>query len=137
MGAFELNMPDDILNQYNFTEEELKDIVADVSPILQREMQQSIQNVISEPGDSRLVGSVRATRPKSAKTDAVMAWVGPSGSDHGVRNIEKAIYLNYGTHNAAGGIRQPARPWLTKAINNAQGAVEKGIRDAIERKLNK
>lgn len=136
MGAFNVNMPDDFLDRYNFKEEELVDAVASASPILKESMKKTIQKVLGHSGDSNLVNSVKVSKPKRTKTDAIVSWVGPSGIDKKgrkkpIRNIEKAVYLNYGT------VKQPARPWLAKSINNSESLIQQKLQEKLEERLNR
>lgn len=129
MASFDVNMPDDFLEKYNFTEEEIVETVSELSPILEDSMKRNLRSVISHTGDSSLVDSVKISKPKKTKTDAILSWVGPAGKDKsGTRNVEKAIYLNYGTRH------QPARPWLAKAINDAEELIQDRIQEKLEKR---
>lgn len=136
MAGFNVSMPDDLLEKYNFKEEELVEAVAEASPILEESMKRTIQSVLGHSGDSNLVNSVKVSRPKRTKTDAIVSWVGPSGIDKKgrkkpIRNIEKAVYLNYGT------VKQPARPWLAKSINDSESLIQQKLQDKLEERLNR
>lgn len=136
MGAFNVNMPDDFLDRYNFKEEELVDAVASASPILEDSMKKSIQSVLGHSGDSAMINSVKRNKPVKTRTDAIESWVGPSGIDSKgrkkpIRNIEKAVYLNYGT------VKQPARPWLAKSINDSESLIQQKLQDKLEERLNR
>lgn len=136
MAGFNVSMPDDLLDKYNFKEEELVEAVAEASPILKESMKKTIQKVLGHSGDSNLVNSVKVSKPKRTKTDAIVSWVGPSGIDKKgrkkpIRNIEKAVYLNYGT------VKQPARPWLAKSINNSESLIQQKLQEKLEERLNR
>lgn len=131
MAGFNVSMPDDMLEKYNFKEDELVNAVTEASPILEDAMKRTIQSVIGHGGDSVLVNSIKVSRPKRTKTDAIISWVGPSGTDKkgrkkSIRNIEKAIYLNYGT------VKQPARPWLAKSINESESLIQNKLQETLE-----
>ena len=86
--------------------------------------------MVQHSGDSELVDSILATPAKKAKNGAIIAFTGPKGNSKNyyyrngkkdrkipVSNVLKAIWLNYGR------VGQPARPFLTKAVNNAHQKV--------------
>ena len=99
-------------------------------PILEDSIRKSIKNAESGKGTGELVKSIKVTKPKKTATDAYIANVGPSGksSNHyydsathkrayPVSNALKAIWLNYGNAH------QPARPWLTPAVNSCKDKI--------------
>lgn len=95
------------------------------APILVDSTKSALQSVIKHPGDSELVNSIKARKPKITKTDACILNVVPTGvsknmhhwwrtgvTKYPVTNVLKAIWLQYGVSG-----RMPAKPWLFKAKN--------------------
>ena len=112
-----------------------EEVLTDCAPVLQDSMKKSLSATVQHEGESELVSSITPGKPKATKTDAWIVNVTPKGNSghmytaHGkggkptkrkypVSNALKAIWLEYGV---AG--RQPARPWLAKAINDAREEV--------------
>ena len=94
-----------------------------------------------------MVNSVQAQKPKKCKNGAWIVHIGPTGNSkshyyakngkgirtkrkYPVSNILKAIWKEYGI---AG--KQAARPWLTKAKNDAEKAVESKMQEVYNRKV--
>lgn len=60
----------------------------------------------------------------------VFAVARPTGrDDRGVRNGEKAAYLEYGTPNMA------ARPWRSKAVSNSEAKAKEIIENVVTKEL--
>lgn len=127
MARLEIDFPDDFMSDIlNVNTEELcKEMVNSAVPVVEESLKKEIKKVISHQGDSELVQSVKASRAKMTKTGAVISFVSPRGNSKNyyyrsarkgrkvpVSNVLKAIWLNYGRQG------QPAKPFLTKAINN-------------------
>ncbi len=109
-------------------------MLEEVAPLLEESTKTAIRSVIGHPGDSDLVNSVKASKPKLTKTDACIVNVTPRGSSknsyyggdgkggkssrkYPVSNGLKAVWLEYGV---AG--RQPAKPWREQAVRGCEGA---------------
>ena len=111
----------------------------EAAPILEDSLKASVSQVIEHEGESELVKSIKANKPKKSKNGAWIVNVAPrgysvhkvyhqgAGRTYKVSNALKAIWKEYGV---AG--RQPPRPFLTKAKNDAKDAVY----DAIQKKFN-
>lgn len=113
--------------------------LAEAVPVLEKSMKSAIQASIGHSGDSELVRSIKANKPKKSRNGAWIVNVTPKGYSkvkvyhakkgkrtYPVSNALKAIWKEYGI---AG--RQPAHPFLAKATNDAQDAVL----DIIQRKF--
>ena len=107
-----------------------KQMIDSAAPIMEESMKKEMRSVIQHSGDSELVDSVKTSKAKKAKNGAIIAFTGPKGNSKNyyyrngkkerriqVSNVLKAIWLNYGR------VGQPARPFLTKAVNNAHQKV--------------
>ncbi len=105
-----------------------EDALNAAAPVLERSMKAAIQSTIGHPGDSELVRSIKANRAKKSKNGAWIVNVAPKGYSkvkvyrakkskrtYPVSNALKAIWREYGI---AG--KQPAHPFLAKAVNDAE-----------------
>lgn len=105
-----------------------EDALNAAAPVLERSMKAAIQNTIGHSGDSELVRSIKANRAKKSKNGAWIVNVAPKGYSkvkvyrakkskrtYPVSNALKAIWREYGI---AG--KQPAHPFLAKAVNDAE-----------------
>lgn len=145
MAKFNLNMPDDLLKGATaaVSPENMQRAIDSATPILEKSMQKEVQGAVRHSGGSDLVKSIRANKAKKAKNGAYIATVYPHGKSKAPRypngsrkdrippvsNAMKAAILNYGKKG------QPARPWLTKAVNNVRTQVEEQLEKAFEEKL--
>ena len=104
-------------------------IDATSAPVLEKTVEASLDTVtIKGYSTGTMAGSIKATKPKRTRTDAYIVVVRPTGKDkHGVRNMDKAAYLEYGTS------KQAATPWLQHATNDAETAVLKKCQDIYNR----
>ncbi len=130
----------DLDNLFNVDFDELaEEALAEAVPVLERSMKAAVQSSIEHSGDSELVQSIKANKPQKSRNGAWIVNVTPKGYSkvkvyhakkgertYPVSNALKAIWKEYGI---AG--RQPARPFLAKATNDAQDAVL----DIIQRKF--
>jgi len=111
----------------------------EAAPILENSVKNAVGASIQHEGDSELVKSMKANRPKRAKNGAYIVNVTPKGYSkiksykakkgkrkYPVSNALKAIWKEYGI---AG--RQPPSPFLAKATNDAKN----DVLNAIQRKF--
>ena len=132
MAQMEIDFPEDMLNGLLDVDAEdlCKQMIDSAAPIMEESMKKEMRSVIQHSGDSELVDSVKTSKAKKAKNGAIIAFTGPKGNSKNyyyrngkkdrriqVSNVLKAIWLNYGS------VGQPARPFLTKAVNNAHQKV--------------
>ena len=132
MAQMEIDFPEDMLNGLLDVDAEdlCKQMIDSAAPIMEESMKKEMRSVIQHSGDSELVDSVKTSKAKRAKNGAIIAFTGPKGNSKNyyyrngkkdrriqVSNVLKAIWLNYGR------VGQPARPFLTKAVNNAHQKV--------------
>ncbi len=147
MAFMEIDFPEDLLTGLLETEADriCEEALKAAAPVLEREMKAAAARVIEHPGDSEMVESIRARKPVKAKNGAWIVNVCPTGKSthfytakdergrrtrrkYPVSNVLKAIWKNYGI---AG--RQPARPFLTAAINNARAKGLQMIQETYDR----
>lgn len=144
--GFNIEFPDDFLS--DLLDADFGDIAGEAleqaSPIMEAAMQSSLRRSIKHDGESELVNSIHASKPKQTKTDAWILNVGPSGSSknkmyhdskthkrtYPVSNALKAIWLEYGIPG-----QQAPRPFLQSAINDAESRVLAKIQEVYDKKV--
>ena len=142
MAKMEIDFPEDMLSGLLDVDVEdlCKQMIDSAAPIMEESMKKEMRSVIQHSGDSELVDSVKTSKAKKAKNGAIIAFTGPKGNSKSyyyrngkkgrkipVSNVLKAIWLNYGR------VGQPARPFLTKATNNAHQRVLEKMQQTYER----
>ena len=129
MAKFDFEVPTDFIKQLG----KLADVdriapqmIDEALPILERNVKAEVsKHKVS--GD--LLKSIKLTKAKKNKY-GYYASVQPSGTDKkGVRNMEKMVYLEYGTSD------QPATPVLTKAIKDSEKAVLDKMQEVFNREV--
>jgi len=74
--------------------------------------------------------SIKHTKAGPTKKGGYYATVRPTGKDSkGVRNMEKMVYLEYGTS------KQSPAPTLTKAIKDSEKAVLNKMQEVFNREV--
>lgn len=132
MAKLDYDIPDDFIKQLG----NLADIdryapimIDGAIPILEQQVKIELSRH-KVTGD--LLKSIKVVKNKKSKSGGYAASVEPSGTDKkGVRNVEKMIYLEYGTS------RQPAQPTLTKAINDSEQGVLAKMQEVFDREVGK
>ena len=87
---------------------------------------------LSEAGPQSTGSISGSVQPTDAKINSYGAYsvARPTGRDNkGVRNAEKAAYLEYGTY------RLDPRPWRARAVNSAMGPCKKIMEGIVTREL--
>lgn len=145
MAGFEIyHDKTDLDKLFNIDFDELaEDALQEAAPILEKSMKAAVQLSVEHEGDSELVKSIKTNSPKKAKNGAWILNVTPKGNSkvkvyHGkksgrtypVSNALKAIWKEYGI---AG--RQSAKPFLSKATNDAEKQVLDTIQKQFDRKV--
>ncbi len=129
MGKFDFEIPADFIKQLG----RLADVdriapqmIDEAIPILESNVK---VEVAKHKRTGALANSVKKTKAKKNKY-GYYASVRPTGKDKkGVRNMEKMVYLEYGTK------KQPARPTLTKAIKDSESAVLDKMQEVFSREV--
>lgn len=132
MASFSYDIPDDFIKQLG----NLADIdryaplmIDGAIPILEQQVKVELSRH-KVTGD--LLKSIKTTKTKKTKAGVYSASVEPSGTDRkGVRNVEKMIYLEYGTS------RQPATPVLTKAVKDSEKEVLGAMQAIFDKEMGK
>ena len=150
MAGFDIEFPDDFLGGVLETDpqELCSEMLSEAAPLYVDSMKRSLRGVVDHEGDSEMVDSVKATKPKKTKTDAYIVNVGPSGYSktkeyiqkdgtgkrttrkYPVSNAVKAIWKEYGIPG-----KVPARPFLTKAKNDVENDVMNRMQEVYNRKV--
>lgn len=148
MAQMDINFPEDFLAELLGTDfdEIAEKALTEAAPLLEQSLKTSCKRVIDHEGESELVESITCGKPKRTKTDAWIINVGPQGyskakvyrdtknrkQKHPVSNALKMIWKEYGV---AG--RQPAKPFITNACNNARVSVMRKMQEVYERMVTK
>lgn len=142
MAQMEIDFPEDLLGGLlsQDTEELCREMVDAAVPIMEECMKKEVRSVIGHGGDSELVKSIKGSRARVSRNNAVISFVGPKGnSSHHyggakknrkrkVSNALKAVWLNYGRRG------QPARPFLNRATKNAEKKVLEKMQEVYDRR---
>lgn len=149
MALFDVEMPEDFMSDLLGAEFDIlaEEMLTESAPIYKDSIQKSMKSSLIHDGESEMVESVKASKPKKCKNGAWIVSIGPNGTSkhvyvvkngHGQRtkrtypvsNILKAIWKEYGI---AG--RQAARPWLQKAKNDAQQEIMDRMQEVYNKKV--
>lgn len=150
MAEFQMQFEENFLDQLLSTDfdEIAEAALNEAVPILEKSMKDEVKKVIKHDGDSELVDSFKATKPKKTKTDAWIVNVVPKGYSstkkyiavdsrgrkthrkYSVSNALKAIWKEYGIPG-----RQPPSPFVTRAENGAKNGVMQKIQGVYNRKV--
>ncbi|MBD5395019.1 MAG: hypothetical protein HDR71_12320 [Lachnospiraceae bacterium] len=146
MAIFNVDFPEDLMSDLLDTEfaDIAEEALSEAAPILEKAMKTSGRAVIIHEGDSEMIESIKAGKPKATKTDAWIVNVGPKGNSknhyyqkggkkkraYPVSNALKAIWKEYGIPG-----RQPPRPFMEAGKNAAQNAVIRKIQEVYNKKV--
>lgn len=130
MGKFDFEISPEFIKQLG----RLADVdriapkmIDEALPVLERNVKGEVSKHIASGDLSR---SIKVSKAKKTKSGGYYASVHPVGKDsNGVRNMEKMVYLEYGTKS------QSPRPTLTKAIKDSESAVLKKMQEVFEREV--
>lgn len=141
MAVFEVDFPEDFLSQLLQTDsaEICTKVLNAAAPILEDEMKNALRADGHELS-GELAKSIKATKPKRASNGAYIVTVRPTGyskinsyavrkngkklREYPVSNALKMIWIEYGVNG-----RQPARPFLTRAVNRTRAAALKRMQE--------
>lgn len=145
MAHFEVDFPENFLSELLETDfdEIAEEALKEVAPLLEDSMKKSCAVAVEHEGDSELVDSIKAGKPKKTKTDAYIVNVSPKGYSktkiyhhkkkdrkYPVSNALKAIWKEYGIPG-----RQPPRPFIDHACNEARESVIAKMQEVYNRKV--
>lgn len=107
-----------------------KKAVTAAQPINESAMRSAIAGVEYGPYATGSVSASISSTETKVNSYGVYAVALPTGRDaKGVRNAEKAAYLQYGAPNMS------ARPWRQSAVNAAEGACVKAMEEVIRSEM--
>lgn len=144
--GFSVDVPEDLLQGLLGTDfmDIAKEMEESVGQEVKSSMQKSLKTSVKHSGDSALVNSIKVSKPKKAKTGAVIMNIGPSGKSayhyvddkkrkrsYPVSNALKGIWLQYGTKDSA------AKPWLDTAVNDVEQKVIDKMEEIYHRTVDK
>lgn len=141
MGRLEITGMDDLLKKLDNlsdrgkVEEIAKKAVAAAQPLNEAAMRSAIASVEHGPyATGSVSGSVTSTEAKINSYGAY-AVARPTGRDaKGVRNGEKAAYLQYGSPRD-GPKKLAARPWRQRAVNSAEGPCRTRMEEVLKAEM--
>jgi HK97 gp10 family phage protein len=154
MGKFDFQISPEFLEQLG----KLSDVdrvapimLNEATPILRKNLQTKVENDYSRSGrriayikkeglfgvktgeytqTGAMRSGIRMSRSRKIKNGGFYAKVYFSGYDEkGVSNAEKAVYAEYGTS------KQPARPFITKVVNDSTPDVLEKMQDVFNREM--
>ncbi|HRS66162.1 MAG TPA: HK97 gp10 family phage protein [Spirochaetia bacterium] len=129
MAKFDFEIPADFIKQLG----KLADVDRIAPQMIDEAIPKLLDNVKKETAGHKQTGdmykSIKATKAKKNKY-GYYASVTPTGADKkGVRNMEKMVYLEYGTS------KQSPAPTLTKAIKDSEKAVLDKMQEVFNREV--
>lgn len=151
MSRFDVSFEDDAISRLTMTgfDEIAVEALNECAPVLVESTKEACASVISHPGDSELVNSWTANKPKETRSkDAYVLTVVPKGNSkthyyfavngkgghyarkYAVSNALKAIWLENGING-----RQDPHHFLEKAAKSCEAEVNQKIQDVFNRKV--
>ena len=128
MANFDVSGLDDLMKDLDFLEAAriAPAMLEEAAPILEKAMQ---KRAGAHRDTGALEGSIKAS--KAGKNgNAYSISVRPTGTDKkGVRNMEKAVYLEYGTY------KQAATPIISPAVRESEAAVLEKMQEVFDREV--
>lgn len=115
MASFDLEGFDELISAMNHLEFEklAPKMIESATPILERNIK---SRALAHNRTGSMAGSIKPTGIR-ATSDGYRLTVRPTGTDSkGVRNMEKMVYLEYGTY------KQTATPVLSPAVSESESA---------------
>lgn len=132
MAKFDVQDYSDALNKQFKALESIDEIAPKMleraTPAVQKELKSAL-SVHNQTG--QMINSIKPTKPKKGKRGWT-STVRPTGrDDKGVRNMEKLVYLQYGTS------KQVATPVLEQVVNKSADEVEKLMQEVFNEEMSK
>jgi hypothetical protein len=134
VAIFDFDIPTGFLKQLGKladVERYAPHMLEEAAPILVRTTKAALKSVTGKLATGQMVTSVKPSRVSHNKFGWYLV-VRPTGVDKkGVRNMEKAAYLQFGTS------KQAPRPWIERVKSDAQPEVLAKMKEVFEREAKK
>ncbi len=145
MASFELDFPDDFLKELLQTDadEICQEALKEAAPLLEQSMKATLKRDNHELS-GELINSIKSKKPVKANNGAWMVHVRPTGYSsinsysvkgkgnkirkYKITNALKMIWIEYGVNG-----RQPARPFLTRTVNEVRSASMQRMQEVYNR----
>ena len=131
---FNINVDNGFIKQLKDMEKNIDDVetkmLKSAEPILTQAIKQSMHTVTQ----SDLPNTVKATKVQDGKNGKYVGVYPQGKNKEGKRNAELAAYLEFGTKQK-GKRHQPARPFMQRALKNAEPKVVKQLQDTFEENM--
>lgn len=145
MADFQMDFPSDFLSELLNTDSDeiIKEALEEAAPIMESEMKDTLRRD-GHDLSGEMIDSIKAKTPAKSKNGAWIVNVIPTGYSNNnysrkgkgntirkykVSNALKMIWIEYGV---AG--RQAAKPFLTRATNNARNAVMQKMQEIYNKR---
>lgn len=116
------------LEKFDIIDEIAPKMLKRATPVVSKHLKSSLQ---THNQTGQMINSVKATKPNKGKNGWV-STVRPTGrDDKGVRNMEKLVYLQYGTS------KQVATPVLEQVVNKSKDEVQKVMQEIFSEEMDK
>lgn len=129
--GFNFDIPDDLLGELRKMENEktYEEVTSKMLQAGSEIVKEEWKNEMEKHKDTgSVVNSIKETKPKRGKDGVMGAYVSPTGTDEkGVRNIEKAIYLENGT------CKQQAQPYLQRIKDKTEPKVIEAMQKEFDK----
>ena len=116
------------IKQFDIIDEVAPKMLEKATPVLEKSLKSALQ---THKQTSEMINSIKATKPHKGK----LGWVStvrPTGRDaKGTRNMEKLVYLQYGTS------KQVATPVLESVVNSSTQSVEDIMQQVFNEEMNR
>ena len=110
------------INKFDIIDEIAPNMLKRATPIVEKNLKSALQ---THNQTGQMINSIKATTPNKGKKGWV-STVRPTGKDSkGVRNMEKLVYLQYGTS------KQVATPVIEQVVNKSANAVESAMQEVF------
>lgn len=119
-----------------------EEVLKEGSKILEERMKSNARAAIKHDGDSEMINSIKASKPKKSKNGAYIINVGPRGYSkvkvykskkssrtYSVSNALKAIWKEYGIPN-----KQPKQPFIAPTVTQTESQIYDLMQKRFEEK---
>ena len=116
------------INKFDIVDEIAPKMLKKATPVVEKHLKSSLQTH-NQTGE--MINSIKPTTPNKGKRGWV-STVRPTGrDDKGVRNMEKLVYLQYGTS------KQVATPVLEQVVNKSKDEVQTAMQEIFSEEMDR